>query len=251
MTDAAPAKDTSTYPPLDTLKPVADGVWIVDSGPLRILGLDLPVRMTVIRLAGGDLLLHSPTRFSGGLKRELEQVGRIRHLVAPSIAHWVYLGEWQRHCPDTVAWAAPGLRGRGQVRRSGVRFDRDLADMAPVEWADEIEQAVVRGGMGVTEVVLFHKPTRTLVLTDLVDNLEPQKVPALARPLLRLAGVLAPDGRAPVQLRLVIAMKRRDAALALSRLLARHPERVIFAHGRWFDRDGEAALRRSLRWLLP
>jgi hypothetical protein len=46
-------------------------------------------------------------------------------------------------------------------------------------------------------------------------------------------------------------MRRHDASLTLSRLLARHPERVIFAHGRWFDRDGEARLRRPLRWLLP
>ena len=27
------------YPPLDAPKPVADGVWIVDSGPQRVLGL--------------------------------------------------------------------------------------------------------------------------------------------------------------------------------------------------------------------
>ena len=40
-----------TYPPLDVLKPVTEDLFIVDSGPLRIMGLPLPVRMTVIRLA--------------------------------------------------------------------------------------------------------------------------------------------------------------------------------------------------------
>lgn len=249
--NAIASADRATYPPLDVLKPVADGVWIVDSGPLRILGLDLPLRMTVIRLAGGDLVLHSPTRFSGDLKRELDQVGRIRHLVAPDIAHWMFLRDWQAQCPDAVTWAAPGLRERAAVRKAGVRLDHDLADAAPPAWAEDIEQAIVRGGFGFTEVDLFHKPTRTLVLTDLVMNLEPQKLPALARPGLRLAGVLAPDGRTMPYLRLIVSLKRNDAALAMSRLLARHPERVIFAHGRWFDRDGEVALRRSLRWLLP
>ena len=29
--------DDITYPPLDVPKPVADGIWIVDSGPLRVL----------------------------------------------------------------------------------------------------------------------------------------------------------------------------------------------------------------------
>ena len=48
--------DPSTYPPLDTLKPVADGVWIVDSGPLRVFGgIPLPVRMAVVRLRGGEV----------------------------------------------------------------------------------------------------------------------------------------------------------------------------------------------------
>jgi len=31
--------DDITYPPLDVPKPVADGVRIVDSGPLRVIGL--------------------------------------------------------------------------------------------------------------------------------------------------------------------------------------------------------------------
>ena len=59
---ANPSSEMVTYPPLDVMKPVADGVWIVDSGPLRVLGMPLPVRMTVVRLASGDLWLHSPTR---------------------------------------------------------------------------------------------------------------------------------------------------------------------------------------------
>jgi hypothetical protein len=239
-----------TYPPLDVLKPVAESVWIVDSGPLRMLGMPLPVRMTVIRLADGDILLHSPTRFDDGLKRDIERIGRIRHLVAPSIAHWVFLRDWQAHCPDAVTWAVPGLRDRAQVRTSGLRIDRDLGDGPPADWAGDMDQAVLRGGAGFAEVDFFHKPTRTLVLTDLVVNLEAHKLPWLMRGAAHLAGVVAPDGKAPVYLRLVIRMRRREPAAAAARLLAWDPERVIFSHGRWFERDGAAALRRALDWLL-
>ena len=45
-------------------------------------------------------------------------------------------------------------------------------------------------------------------------------------------------------------MRRAAASAAARRLLAFSPERVIFSHGAWFARDGEARLRRSLRWLL-
>ena len=80
-----------TYPPLDVLKPVAEGVWIVDSGPLQVFGLTLPIRMIVLRLSSGDLWLHSPTRFTEALKAQLAQQGRITHLIAPDLAHWSFV----------------------------------------------------------------------------------------------------------------------------------------------------------------
>ena len=87
------------------------------------------------------------------------------------------------------------------------------------------------------------------MLTDLVLNLEPAKMPALVSPLLRLAGMTAPHGRPPPYLRLVIKLRRRDAARAAADLVALRPETVIFAHGLWFAQDGTTRLRRSLRWL--
>ncbi len=243
--------DQATYPPLDVPKSIAEGVWIVDSGPLRVLGMPLPVRMTVIRLASGDLWLHSPTRFSNSLRGELERLGGpIRHLVAPNVAHWSFLRDWQRACPNAETWAAPELRNRAQVKKAGLRLDHDLGDAASGAWAGEIEQAVVPGGAGFREVDFFHKATRTLVLTDLVVNLEAERLPWLMRPAARLAGVTAPDGKAPAYLRFIIRMRRQEAAAAAARLLAWNPERVVFSHGRWFERDGAAALRRSLDWLL-
>jgi hypothetical protein len=62
---------------------------------------------------------------------------------------------------------------------------------------------------------------------------------------------VAPNGRAPLHLRALVRLRRRDAIAAISRVLAWEPERVIFAHGRWFERDGAAELRRSFRWLVP
>jgi Domain of unknown function (DUF4336) len=248
MPEADPP-DPATYPPLDVPKSVAESIWIVDSGPLRVLGAPLPVRMTVIRLANGDLWLHSPTRYDENLRRELEKHGRIRHLVAPDIAHWTFLQEWQQRCPDAATWAAPGLRDRAQVKKSGVRLDRDLGDAPPPEWAGDMKQTVVPGA-GFAEVAFFHKPSRTLVLTDIVQNLEPEKLPTLMRQMARLNGVLAPDGKPPIYLRLALRVKRQAAAAAVRRMLAWNPERVIFSHGRWFDRDGAAALRRSFRWLV-
>src|SRR3954470_8901766 len=108
----------STYPPLDVLKPIAENIWIVDSGPFYVLGIPIPVRMTVVRLSSGELVLHSPTRFSDALRNELEAKGRIAHLIAPNSAHWCYLLSWSSQCPGATIWAAPGLRNRSAVKAS-------------------------------------------------------------------------------------------------------------------------------------
>jgi hypothetical protein len=238
-----------TYPPLDHLKPVADNVWLIDSGPMKTMGLLMPVRMTVIRLGNGDLLLHSPTRFSMPLKAELDALGPVRHLIAPNIAHWTFIEDWQSHYPDAETWAAPGLKERGAVARSRLRIDHVLSDEAPSAWAGEIAQVVVPGGANFHEVAFFHQPSRTLVLTDLVVNLEPQKLPPHMAVGARLIGSAAPDGKAPVYLRLVIGRQREAASKAAQQLIDFAPERVIFAHGDWFETNGTERLRQSLHWL--
>jgi hypothetical protein len=206
--------------------------------------------MTVVRLKNGDLWLHSPTRYDEGLASELHRIGTIRHLVAPNVAHWSFLKAWQARYPGVVTWAAPGLRQRSQVKKSGVALDQDLGPSAPKAWASDIDQVIVPGGLGVNEVAFIHVSTSTLVLTDLIQNFEPEKVSPLVRPLVRLAGSMAPDGKAPVHLRFAISRKRDAAAAAAQKLVGWAPERVIFANGRWFDRDGATQLRRALRCLI-
>lgn len=232
----------TVYAPLDAPKPFADGVWLVDS----VLGPGLPVRMTVLRLANGDLVLHSPTRYSPALHRALERLGPIRHLVAPSSVHWVFMKAWQDASPEAASWAAPGLGARGQVRRSGLRIDGELGDAPPDVWRGEVELAVVRGLGGFAEVAMLHRASRTALLTDLVQNIEARKLPWVLRPVGRVLGNLAPDGRAPAHLRAIVSSRSRAAA---RRIVAWAPERVVVAHGRPIEHDAAAALARSLAWL--
>ena len=206
--------------------------------------------MTVLRLPNGDLLLHSPTQFSPALAAELAALGPVRHLVAPNFAHWMFLQEWQRALPGVTTWAAPGLRQRRPVQRSGVRLDQDLGTTAPAEWGDAISLTTIRGGFGFHEVALFHRPSATLVLTDLVLNLEPDKLPGWFRPVARALGVTAPAGMPPPYVRATIKRYRQQNAQQAAALVALSPRLVLFAHGRPFDQDAPSALRRSLRWLL-
>ena len=72
-----------------------------------------------------------------------------------------------------------------------------LDDAAPPDWAADLRQVVVPGGFSFREVAFFHGASGTLILTDLVLNLEPAKMPALLRPFLRVARMTPPHGQPP------------------------------------------------------
>ena len=232
------------------LTQAADDVWIVDDTPLHMGGLRLPVRMTVIRLSSGAVLLHSPVRCSSSLRTELERIGPIKYLLAPNVAHWIFLSEWQKALPGALTFAVPGLASRKQVQAAGIRIDRELNDDCPREWAGDLETVLIRAPL-FCEAELFDKRSRTLILTDLVQNLDPQPLSFLARAAASLLGIGKPDGMAPIYLRLVVRRGGRAAQMAAQRLISFAPERVIFAHGDWFEHRATQRLRVSLRWLLP
>jgi hypothetical protein len=236
------------YSPIDVPKPFAPEVWVVDSGPISAMGLKLPVRMTVIRLKDQSLLLHSPTHYTPELGQALEVLGTVRHLIAPTVAHWKFLKDWQHAYPEATSWAVPALRGRAQVRKSGVCIDADLGDSAPPAWRDEIEQTLVRGGAGFEEAWFFHKASRTLLLADLVENLRPSKLPpATAAAMRATKGTSATTG---LHVRAALGLGGQGAKDAIGAMLDKEPKRVIFAHGDMFTQDAAAKLRRAFGWAM-
>lgn len=53
------------------LRAVGEELWTVDA-PLRFMGVEIGRRMAVVRLAGGELLLHSPAPLIDELSRALD-----------------------------------------------------------------------------------------------------------------------------------------------------------------------------------
>jgi hypothetical protein len=239
------------YRPINTLKPVADEIWLVD-GPIigfRYLGMRLPfpTRMAIVRLADGGLWLHSPTELTPALRAEVEQLGPVRHLIAPNRIHYWWIADWQRAFPDALAYAAPGARETAAAR--GIRFDRDLSGEPDSEWAGQIDQLLVPGRY-LTEAVFFHRASGTLILTDLIQSFEPGKIESpWLRLAMRLAGCLHPDGSMPRDLRLTFLGHHRAFRRAVLTMLAWQPARVIIAHGHWYAEDAVRELRRAFRWL--
>ena len=239
-----------TYPPLNTLKPVAEDIWLIDGPVIRFLGLPFSTRATVVRLEGGGVWVHSPTELTDGLRAEIDALGPVRHLIAPNWLHYVRVAPWQAAYPDALSWAAPGLTRRAAKKGLTLRFDRDLGDEAPPEWEGQIAQMIVRGPAH-SEAVFFHERSRTLILTDLIENFETDRMAWWQRPIVWVAGIADPDGKMPIDMAMSFSFRRRYLQRRIQQMIDWAPERVILAHGRWYDRDGVKELERAFRRVLP
>jgi Domain of unknown function (DUF4336) len=241
------------YEPINTLKPVGEGLWMADGPIVRMayLGLSFPfpTRMVVARLANGDLFLWSPTQPDSRLLAEIDALGPVRHLVSPNKFHYAHIAAWKRSYPEATTWASPGVRERAASQRLDVYFEADLGDLPEEAWRGDLDQLAFRGSRLLEEVVFFHRRTRTLILADLIENFEAAKLGGTWRWLLRLAGAADPDGKAPIDLRLTFLGGKDAARASFERMLSWGPEKVIMAHGRPYERDGAAELRRAFRWL--
>lgn len=241
------------YKPLNTLKPVGENLWVVDGPVIRMSYLGgsfpFPTRMVVIRLEGDDLFLWSPTELAAGLRTQIDALGPVRHLVSPNKLHYAHIPAWKRAYPEALAWASPGVRERAASQGIDVSFDADLGTEPEPAWREDLDQIIFRGSRLLEEVVFFHRRTRTVILADLIENFEPEKVGRIYGWFARLAGVADPDGKTPADLRMTFWGRKQRARAALARMLAWEPERVILAHGRSYEADGMGELQRAFRWL--
>jgi len=225
------------------LAPLADGLFAA-RGPERVAGLRIGTRMTVIRLADSRLLLHSPVPWEEALAREIDALGPVGFLVAPNKLHHLWLGPWVDACPDATLYGAPGLRDK----RRDLVFHRELDDAPPSDWADELDQALLRGAPRMNEVAFLHRASRTLLLTDFAMNFSELPPGPMTRLWLRAMGLTGGLRTS----RLIRSLVRDRAALqpVLERILAWPFDRVIVTHGEVIERGGPAALREAWAPLL-
>jgi hypothetical protein len=239
-----------TYEPINQLKPVAENLWIVD-GPeirLRYAGLRFPftTRMTVVRLPGDKLWVHSPIEPVPSLCRAVEELGQVAFLISPNRLHTTWLSSWQHRWPEAVT---AGVASEPAWDGNRLNVSIDLSAAAAFPWSDRIAQVFVPGAV-FSETVFFHLPSGTLIVTDLIENFELDRVACWwLRVLLRLTGPLDPHGTAPPDMRFSFRHHRAELRAAVAQMRAWAPERIILAHGKWYPVNGAPELERAFQWI--
>jgi hypothetical protein len=227
---------------LSALKPLSKDIWIAERSQ-SFYGLPVGTRMTVMRLPGERLLLHSPVALDPKLRAELDAIGRVSYVVAPNRVHHLYAGDVAKAYPEARLWIAPGL----ERKRPDLEFVAILDDESPEEWREEVGQTFVRGRPYENEIVFFHRSSRTLILCDLAFNFGPRAAVStrFLMKLIRSYGRFGPTKLDPFLIR-----DRAAARKSLERILAWNFDRVIVAHGDIVESGGREALREGYAWLL-
>ncbi|AKT38043.1 DUF4336 domain-containing protein [Chondromyces crocatus] len=222
------------------LTPFGPGLWLL-AAPLKMLGLQLGTRMTVIRLDDGSVVLHSPVVIDDTLAKEIEAIGPVRHIIAPNTFHHLYVGSARDHWPEARVYGPEALK----KKRPDLRLDTYLNENADLPFASELQPVTIDGTL-FHETVLVHKATKTLVSSDLLENF-PDCDHLLTRIYLKVNGVYGKPGWSRI---LRLAYRDHKAARAsMNRLLALDFDRVILAHGVPVERDAHDVIEASYKFL--
>ncbi len=226
-----------------SLQKVAEELWVAENR-VRLAAQSVPARMVVVRLRDGSLLVHSPVEANTALRTELATLGPVRHLVAPSKYHHLWLADWLTSYPDAAVYGAPGL----PEKRQDIAFDEVLSDESPTTWATEIDQLVFRGLPIFNEVVFHHRPSRSLIVADLVFNIH-EADGLLAPMIMRLNGMWKRFGPSRM-LRLMMSRNREAARQGIESILRWDFDRIVMSHGQVYDPGGHEAVERAFSFLL-
>jgi hypothetical protein len=218
------------------------GLWTFHQ-PLSGLGAKIGCRMTVVRLSCGDLLLHSPIRLTSELRSRLDELGPVRHVLAPNLDHYLFVRDYRVPYPQAVFYAAPGV----QPKLPGFSFDVLLEHPRTVTaWTETLEQAYFRSSNELQELVLFHRASRTLIAADLAFNVQSTSG-LLSQVMLRLNDSYKTFGPSRVcrsHLKLPqLARADLDAILGLA------PARLVISHGEILLEGAAGALAGAYAWL--
>lgn len=224
------------------LEPFVEGqVWVAVRR-MRVHGIARETRMTVVRLSSGALWVHSPIDVDAGLRKKLHEIGAVGFVVAPSNRHHRFARAFHASYPAAELFVSPHV----PERNGSLAFGTPLAATPPAPWAGDLDQVPIAGHRSLDEVVFLHRPSRTLIVADLLAWADDDSW--ALRALDRLVG--RRGGSAPRRPTTLTFRDRVSARGSLVRVLAWDFDRIAPAQGRPISWGGKAVLREAYRSLF-
>lgn len=221
---------------MSRLKIISEGIWF-QSYPLSIMGMEIGRNVTIIRLQSGDLIIHSTAPFEPEDVAAIKELGNPRWLIDVTNFHNTYTAEGVAAFPDIPYLATEGFNAPGDITPGRLT-------MQP-EWEGELRIFPIEGMRKVNPVAIYHIPTKTLIVADLIFNLSPASSP-WTRFGMKAISAVRPG---PSMSRLYRSMIKDETAFATSvkTIVALDFEKLIVAHGAPILEEPRQILKSELR----
>lgn len=229
------AKTTWQVRPHGDLVRLDDGILSV-VGTIRMPLMELPRRMTVVRLGNGRLVVWSAIALAEAAMATLEATGRPAFLVVPNDHHRLDAAAWKARFPELQVVAPEGARDKVAeavpVDTTAPSFGDPDVEFLTVPGTRDHEAALVVRRAGGT----------TLVLNDIVGNIRDEK--GIGGWLLRRMGFAGDEAHVPAPVQRMLVKDREALRLQLARWAEIETlRRIVVSHGDVIEDDPRAALR--------
>jgi hypothetical protein len=217
------------------VRQLAENLWLIQI-PLRLLGTQIGRNVTVIRLPAGQLIVHSTAPFPPALAQQIHALGTPGWLVEATLFHDTSTAVGRAAFPGWPLLAPHGF--------PAIAGETSPLSAPPPEWEGFIEVLPLAGMPRVNEHLLFHRPSRTLILADLMFNLGPLSPPWTRCFFRWMAGIRQYPGMSRF-FRLCIR-DRHAFATSITQMMAWDFDRVIFGHGTPIESGAKPILASAL-----
>ncbi|QXZ09733.1 DUF4336 domain-containing protein [Comamonas sp. Y33R10-2] len=217
---------------------IADGVWSL-SYHFSNAGMQVSTRMTVIRLADGGLFSHSAVPLSPAQKAALDAIGPLRHIVAPSAMHHLFVGKLAKLYPQARLYGTAGV-----LRKHP---DQPLLEPLPAgheaPWVGELQCIHLDGIPMLDETLWFHPASGSLIATDVLQCWQGP----LSLPVRMYLGLAGGHERLTVPRTVRLLVRDKAAVRAWVQQVKNLPvQRVILLHNSVIDVKSKQRLDEAL-----
>lgn len=204
--------------------------------PFTLFTCEIGNRMTVIELPNKRLWVHSPVKPTEDTLKTLSAMGELDAIVAPNLFHHMNATAFSELFPKATVYGVPGL----QRKQKHLKFENLFHHLDT--WAPSIEAKIVEGMPALKEVVFFHPDSKTLLVTDLIFNL--QKSKGLSKWLLKLDGI---DGKVAFSKLSKLVIKDKLAfKKSIQDIQSWDFETIVMSHGQVIQENAKALFEDAL-----
>lgn len=226
---------------MNELRSLGQSIWVVDQD-FRAFGVNLGIRMTIVRLEDGSVWVHSPIKIDDDLAAKLESVGPVKHIVAPSRFHHMFAIDAHTRWPEATLWVSPGLVDK---------FDKfavypQLQDGPTDGWPEDVQVSLLDGIPAIGEAVFYHTVSKSMVVSDFFMHTCHKRGFATDM-LMRIEGVFY-KFNVPRLIKLLTKDKTKLSA-SLASIAAKPVDRIIMAHGDVIEEGADLQLKNALGYL--